>query len=154
MRHLARSFVASLVIAALPTPASHAQAFPESERQKAAEARKKAEEKTTDDALFPHDATTLLVNSRKVPWTQSGFRASVFRMIRDLEQLGVVEDGLTIHGLRHTCATRLREMGYDLRTIADMLGQETEGMAGHYAKEADLKGKLDGVIDRLDNELG
>ena len=46
------------------------------------------------------------------------------------------------------------EMGYDLRTIADMLGQETEGMAGHYAKEADLKGKLDGVIDRLDKELG
>jgi integrase len=75
-------------------------------------------------------------------------------MMRDLEQLGVVEDGLTIHGLRHTCATRLREMGYDLRTIADMLGQETEGMAGHYAKEADLKRKLDGVIDRLDKELG
>ena len=50
MRHLARSFVASLVIAALLTPASHAQAFPKSERQKAAEARKKAEEKTTDDA--------------------------------------------------------------------------------------------------------
>jgi integrase len=106
------------------------------------------------EALFPHDATTLLVNSRKVPWTQSGFRASFFRMMRDLEQLGVVADGLTIHGLRHTCATRLREMGYDLRTIADMLGQETEGMAGHYANEADLKGKLDGVIDRLDKELG
>jgi integrase len=106
------------------------------------------------EALFPHDATTLLLNSRKVPWTQSGFRASFFRMMRDLKQLGVVEDGLTIHGLRHTCATRLREMGYDLRTIADMLGQETEGMAGHYAKEADLKRKLDGVIDRLDKELG
>ena len=50
MRHLARSFVASLVITALLTPASHAQAFPKSKRQKAAEARKKAEEKTTDDA--------------------------------------------------------------------------------------------------------
>jgi hypothetical protein len=45
MNHLARSFAAALLIAALLTPASHAQPFPESERQKAEEARKKAEEK-------------------------------------------------------------------------------------------------------------
>ncbi len=50
MRHLARSFAASLLIAALLTPASHAQSLPESERQKAEEARKKAEEKATDEA--------------------------------------------------------------------------------------------------------
>jgi ribosomal protein L9 len=50
MRHLAESFAASLLIAALLTPASHAQPLPESERQKAEEARKKAEEKATDEA--------------------------------------------------------------------------------------------------------
>jgi ribosomal protein L9 len=50
MRHLARSFAAALLIAALLTPASDAQPFPESERQKAEEARKKADEKATDEA--------------------------------------------------------------------------------------------------------
>jgi ribosomal protein L9 len=50
MCHLARLFAASLLIAALPTPALYAQPFPESERQKAAEERKKAEEKATDEA--------------------------------------------------------------------------------------------------------
>jgi hypothetical protein len=50
MRHLARSFAASLLIAALLTPASHAQPFPESERQNAEEARKKVDEKATDEA--------------------------------------------------------------------------------------------------------
>ena len=50
MRHLARSFAAWLLIAPLLTPASHAQPFPKSERQKAEEARKKADEKTTDEA--------------------------------------------------------------------------------------------------------
>ena len=68
MRHLARSFVASLVIAALLTPASHAQAFPESERQKAAEARKKAEEKTTDDAYKATLKRTQDVKKTVDPW--------------------------------------------------------------------------------------
>jgi len=48
--HLARSLAASLVIAALLTPAAHAQPFPESERQKAKEEQKKADEKATDEA--------------------------------------------------------------------------------------------------------
>lgn len=50
MRHLARSFIASLLITVLLIPALHAQPFPESERQKAGEERKKAEEKATDEA--------------------------------------------------------------------------------------------------------
>jgi integrase len=53
-------------------------------------------------------------------------------------------------GLRHTAATRLRELGFDLRTIADFLGQKTEGMAGHYAKRADLTKKLASVAAVID----
>lgn len=47
---LARSLVASLLIAALLTSASQAQPFPESDHQKAEEARKKADDKATDEA--------------------------------------------------------------------------------------------------------
>jgi len=53
----------------------------------------------------------------------------VFKFLRRLETAGKVGDGLTVHGLRHTCGTLLKELGFDLDTIADMLGQETAGMA-------------------------
>ena len=103
-------------------------------------------------ALPPHTATTLLVNSHGRPWREDGFRGSFFRLVRTLEADGRVAKGLTFHGLRHTAATRLRRLGFDTRTIADMLGQETEGMAAHYSREADLEPKLRGVVQRLDRE--
>jgi len=68
MRHLARSFAASLLIAALLTPASHAQPFPQSERQKAEEARKKVEEKTTDEAYKATLKHTQGVKKTLDPW--------------------------------------------------------------------------------------
>ncbi|MGY2051717.1 tyrosine-type recombinase/integrase [Methylobacterium sp. JK268] len=103
-------------------------------------------------ALPAHRATTLLVNSRGQPWKEDGFRGSFFRLIRTLEAEGKVADGLTFHGLRHTAATQMRRLGFDTRTIADMLGQETEGMAAHYSREADLEPKLRGVVVKLDQE--
>ena len=103
-------------------------------------------------ALPKHDATTLLVNSRGLPWREDGFRGSFFRLIRQLEAAGKVADGLTFHGLRHTAATRMRRLGFDKETIADMLGQDTPGMAGHYSREADLEPKLRGVVKRIERE--
>jgi integrase len=102
--------------------------------------------------LPAHAAATLLVNSRGEPWAENGFRGSFFRLIRTLEAAGRVADGLTFHGLRHTAATQMRRLGFDTRTIADMLGQETEGMAAHYSREADLEPKLRGVVTKLDEE--
>ena len=61
--------------------------------------------------------------------------------------------GLTFHGLRHTVATVLRELGYDTETIADALGQSSPGMAMHYAKEADLRKKLTQVVKRFDRRM-
>jgi integrase len=102
------------------------------------------------NALLPHGATTLLVNSRGKPWTQHGFAHSFFTLIRELEGLGVIADGLTFHGLRHTMATQAREMGFDDRTIADMLGQNEAGMAEWYAREAELEGKLEHVVREME----
>jgi integrase len=105
------------------------------------------------DALLPHGATTLLVNSKGTPWTSSGFQTSVFAFLGRLEKAGKVGDGLTIHGLRHTCATLMREAGFDKDTIADMLGQETAGMAEWYARDAQLEKKLAGVVEKIDEHL-
>lgn len=104
------------------------------------------------EAIMPHDGITLLVNSRGRPWTENGFRASVFKFLRKLEAEGAVGEGLTIHGLRHTVATRMREIGWDLDTIKDMLGQKTAGMAGHYSRRADLRKKLKAVVSGMSEE--
>jgi integrase len=88
------------------------------------------------------------------PWTLNGFRSSFFQLIRKLEKKGQVEPGLTCHGLRHTAATRLREGGFHLQTIADFLGQDTQGMAAHYSRDADLKGEMRKVVEFIDLENG
>jgi integrase len=110
--------------------------------------------KTIIDAAMPATGEptpiTLCANSRGKPWTESGFRASFFKMIRSLEAAGKVGEGLTFHGLRHSVATELREAGFDSRTIADMLGQKTASMADHYSSEADLSSKLKGVVRKME----
>jgi integrase len=104
------------------------------------------------DQAPKHEAITLCANSDGQPWTISGFRAS-WRPIRmRLEREGKIGPGLTLYGLRHTVAVILRELGYDERTIADMLGQKTIEMARLYAEGADLKPKVRGVVKRLDKE--
>jgi len=100
-----------------------------------------------------HDAITLCANSGGKPWTVSGFRASWRKVRRKLELAGRVGPALTLYGLRHTVAVILREMGYDERTIADALGQKTLEMARHYAKGADLKPKMRGVVTSFDVEM-
>lgn len=100
-----------------------------------------------------HSAITLCANSHGLPWTVSGFRASWRPVKLRLEREGLVQPGLTLKGLRHTVATILAEMGYDERTIADMLGQKTIEMARHYSRRADKSQKLTAVIEKFDAEV-
>ena len=105
------------------------------------------------EAAPKHSAITLCANSRGKPWSVSGFRASWRPLKLQLEKEGKVGLGLTLKGLRHTVATILAEMGYDDRTIADMLGQKTTEMARHYSRRADREKKMTGVIVKYDVEL-
>jgi integrase len=100
-----------------------------------------------------HSATTLCASSTGRPWTLCGFRASWRTLRIRLEKAGQIGPGLTLYGLRHTVAVILREAGHDERTIADALGQKTIEMARHYAKGADLRGKMQGVVKSFDAEL-
>lgn len=93
----------------------------------------------------------LCLNSRGQPWTLDGFQTSFFKEIRRLEKEEAIKPGLTLHGLRHTVATELRELGFDPRTIADMLGQKSTSMAEHYSRSADLQEKLKPVVKKLEN---
>lgn len=96
------------------------------------------------------DVATICANSRGQSWTSDGFKTSFFKFIRKLETEGIVSKGLTFHGLRHTVATELRELGFDNRTIADMLGQKSENMAAHYSRDADLHDKLKPAVEQME----
>jgi integrase len=99
---------------------------------------------------YPH----LCISTRLKPWSESGFRASWAKLRISLEKAGKVGKGLTIHGLRHTVGTYLREEGFDPRAIADALGQKQEGMALHYSKTADMRKVMEEVsaaVDRQDS---
>jgi integrase len=100
-----------------------------------------------------HNAITVCANSQGKPWTPSGYNSSWQKIRRKLQQEGRIGPGLTLYGLRHTVGTILREMGHDERTIADALGQSGIEMARHYAKTADLKPKMRGVVTQFDVEL-
>ncbi|MEO4042138.1 tyrosine-type recombinase/integrase [Hoeflea sp. CAU 1731] len=100
-----------------------------------------------------HDAVTLCANSWGRPWTVSGFRSSWRPVRMELEKENRVRKGLTLKGLRHTVATILSEMGYDERTIADMLGQKTIEMARHYSRRANKAKKMTAVISEFDAEV-
>ena len=107
----------------------------------------------TLDGAAKHNAVTLCANSFGQVWTTDGFNASWRKIRIKLENENKVGPALTLYGLRHTVAIILREIGYDERTIADALGQKTIEMARHYAKGADLKPKMRGVVQSFDAEL-
>jgi integrase len=100
-----------------------------------------------------HDAITIAATMRGRVWTGAGFRASWRTLKARLQKEGKVTPGLTLKGLRHTVATILAEMGYDDRTIADMLGQRTLAMAQHYSRRADRSRKMAGVVRAFDAEV-
>lgn len=97
----------------------------------------------------PHDAITLCANSRGRPWSQDGFRASFFKMLRALEEEGVIGSGLTYHGLRHTVASLLAERGVSTEDIAAVLGQKSSKVAAMYAEKADRTRRASAAIQKL-----
>jgi integrase len=81
-------------------------------------------------------ATIITTRSGK-PFTESGFRASFFAVIRRLTKEGRVRPGLTFHGLRHTIGKWITDAGGNSRDVAAFLQQRTTAMGEHYSSEAD-----------------
>jgi len=92
----------------------------------------------------------LCVNSRGRKWTESGMRASFFKIIRELVAGGKVGTGLTIHGLRHTMGRDIVDAGGDSRDVAAAIGDTTSAMGDHYSREADRRARAKKNVTRLD----
>jgi integrase len=95
------------------------------------------------------DAVQIALRADGKPWTPDGFDTAWHKLKTKLESEGKVEKGLTIHGLRHTLGTLLKEAGAHDGEIADVLGQTTTAMARHYSKEAGISDKMSDVVKRL-----
>ena len=83
---------------------------------------------------------------------QGGFSASWLALQRDLrrkERSG----GDQLYTAFVTRSGRPPRERLRRRTIADALGQKTTAMARHYAKGADLRGKMRGVVKDFNAEL-
>ena len=96
------------------------------------------------------DAVQIALRSDGKPWTSDGFDSAWHRLKCELEAEGKIDKGLTIHGLRHTLGTLLKEAGAHDGEIADVLGQKSTAMARHYSKEAGISDKMSDVVRRLE----
>lgn len=91
----------------------------------------------------------LCVNSRGRKWTEDGFRASFFKIIRALVKEEKVGTGLSVHGLRHTLGRDVVDAGGDSRDVAAAIGDTSSAMGDHYSREADRRARAKKNVTRL-----
>jgi integrase len=84
------------------------------------------------------------------PWTPDGFDTVWHRFRTRLEAEGKIGTGLTLHGLRHSLGTMLKEAGLADGEIADVLGHSSIAMARHYSREAGLSKRVKKKLTRLE----
>jgi integrase len=100
-------------------------------------------------------AVQIAVTSTGTPWTQSGFRASFFKLLRTLRAAGAVQPGCTFHGLRHTIGSTARDDGQSESRVAAAIGDRSPAMAQIYGRDADKAEAqttvLEGVQKRFAN---
>jgi len=104
------------------------------------------------DSAPAHPAITIAANADGKPWKDNGFNSAWKKLRAKLEAQGSIEEGLTIHGLRHTVATMLREAGVSKELRADFLGHSST-MADWYSRDADMSEKMRDVVEIFDTTL-
>lgn len=96
------------------------------------------------------DAVLLCLNSRGKPWTLNGLSVSLDKHFKACRERGLMGDGGSLHGLRHSVAAEMRAAGYDKEMRKLVLGHDTDEMAEHYAASADMRGQLIDLAKTLD----
>ena len=96
------------------------------------------------DAI-PRVGTNIVHREDGRSYTGDGFSA-IFR--REQKRIGL--QGLQFHGLRHTAAARLAEVGATDREIMAILGHRTASMVSRYTRKADQKRLAKAAIVKLE----
>jgi integrase len=99
---------------------------------------------------IPRRSINILTNSRGLPWTASGFRASWRKMMEDLEMPQGVPMRLVFHGLRKSAVVFLFEAGCTTAEVAAITGQ-SQKMVEHYSKQVNQKKLAAAAILKWEN---
>lgn len=91
-------------------------------------------------------ALQIAVTSTGSVWSQSGFRASFFKLVRHLTSEGKLQPGCTFHGLRHTIAAGARDAGESESRVAAAIGDRSPAMAQIYGRDADRQGAQAAIL--------
>ncbi|KAA5606348.1 tyrosine-type recombinase/integrase [Roseospira marina] len=101
---------------------------------------------------LPRTGPVIVCSRNGTPYTQNGFLSSWRKLRTRLEAEGKVGPGLTIHGLRHTVATKLADAGADTRTIMAITGHATEAMVKRYTERADRRKRATAAMKLLERD--
>lgn len=86
--------------------------------------------------------------------TGLAFHPRVFsRDFRDARVAAGLPDGLSFHGLRHTAASRLAELGAGTPEIQAITGHKSLKLLEHYIRQANQELQADRAIARLPNRV-
>lgn len=99
-------------------------------------------------------ALQIAVNSDGQPWTESGFRASFFKLVRKLTKEGKMEPGCTFHGLRSTVVSSARDTGSTDFQAAAAIGDRSTDMAALYGADADRMAAQVDVLEAVQKRFG
>ena len=91
----------------------------------------------------------IALTSAGTTWTQSGFRASFFKLVRQLQADGLLRPGCTFHGLRHTVASHARDEGESDSRVAAAIGDRSPAMAQIYGRDHDRSGAQTAVLESV-----
>lgn len=100
------------------------------------------------------NAVQIAVTSNGTAWSASGFRASFFKLVRDLVTAGHLQPGCTFHGLRHTIASQARNDGESESRVAAAIGDRSPHMAAIYGRDADRMGAQSAILEAVQKRLG
>ncbi len=88
-------------------------------------------------------ATHITTRADGSPWdNEVQMQTEVSHYLRDIEALGKVGPGTTLHGLRVTYAADLKRSGADTGDIAAALGDKSERMGAHYTRHVENEAKV------------
>jgi integrase len=96
----------------------------------------------------PRLADTIVTGAKGRELTLDGFKSMFRKFVKKLAAAGVVGQGLTFHGLRHTIGKMLAEAGCSTDDIMLVLAVSRE-MAALYSKEANRAPQSRAAIERL-----
>ena len=82
--------------------------------------------------------------------TVEGFKTVFFRLRDRLQAEGRIRPGLTFHGVRHTAATILADVGCDEPDIMAITGHKSTAALRKYIEQADRKARAEKAIRRLE----